>query len=115
MIAGSNHHHTPVHLASKDIFHEYATDFAKSQRHGQRQTPRSRCCLPVPWCLLSSCSEAVNKGTLTVGTVWWPTTMARTRRWLLWVRSFLRHEPYAAGLAHNHGGGKAILERLQEF
>ena len=40
---------------AKDVFHEYANDFAKKVNDMAGGKLKIGYCLPVPWCLHSSC------------------------------------------------------------
>ena len=68
---------------SKDIFHEFALDFAKkiNDMTGSTSIFRSPCCRPAPWCLHSSCSTRSRRERSTAATACSSITTANRLRW----------------------------------
>jgi hypothetical protein len=66
---------------AKDIFHEYAQDFAKKVNDMSGGASRSRCCRPAPWSRPSACSTPCPRARSTAATACSPTGTARIPRW----------------------------------
>ena len=95
----------PEHLACRDIFHEYASDFAKkvNDMAGSRlkiEVLPAGAVVPAFQLL-----EAVARARSTAATAWWPTTTAaELGAGAVGLGPGLRHGP-------EHGAGLALLRR----
>jgi hypothetical protein len=91
---------------AKDIFHEFAHDFAKKVNDMAGSRLKIEVLPAARWCRPSSCSKRSTRARSTAATAWWRTTTARTRRWRCGARPGLRH-------GSEHGAVLAQLRRRQ--